>query len=183
MGIIIKRNCVNKTSKVSAKLGMGLVAVSLSILSMTAYAQNVVIGALVSGQVSEVFVVEGQSVKSGEKLVNIDSQRFVAKTKFLKSQLKLQEAKLKDAQIELDTALDLFDRTVTARRTLDAAKLAFTSAEAERDKAKAELELHMAWQKYVFIKAPFAAKVVKVHAPQGATVFKENQPIIELEKH
>lgn len=149
--------------------------------SSVSMAQNVVIGALVSGQISKVYVAEGDSVKKGQKLVNIDAQRYQAKLRLLQAQVDLQQARFADVKIDLDTELDLFDRTVTSRRTLDAAKLNFKVVEAELAKAKAALAEHQAWQKYVYIKAPVHGKVVKILAPKGATVFQENDPIIELE--
>lgn len=170
---------IQKTSKQSLLVcSLGIAAMSFS---LNAFAQSVQIGALMSGQVSEVFVKEGQSVKSGQKLLTLDVERFQAKQAFLEAQVALQQAKLADAQIELDTALDLFDRTVTSRRTLDAAKLAFTIAQSEADKAKAELQIHKAKAKYVYINAPIAAKVVKVMVAKGTTVFEENQLMIELQ--
>lgn len=154
---------------------------ALSVMSSAVYAQNIVIGALVSGQVSQVYVSEGETVKAGQKLVNLDAQRYQAKLSMLKAQVALQEARFADAKIDLDMELDLFDRTVTSRRTLDAAKLSFKVVESELATAKAALDAHRAWQKYVYIKAPVDGKVVKIHAPKGATVFKENQPILEME--
>jgi len=170
-----------KKTSVASSLTKAVQITALSLIGSAAFAQNIMIGALVSGQVSEVHVEEGQSVKAGQKLVNLDAQRYQAKLAMLQSQVKLQEARFADAQIDLDTELDLFDRTVTSRRTLDAAKLAFKVVEAELETAKAALNAHRAWQKYVYIKAPVNGKVVKIHAPKGATVFEENQPILEME--
>lgn len=153
---------------------------AMALGSTTAWAQSIVMGALVSGQVSQVFVKEGQTVKVGEKLLNIDATRYQATLRLLQAQLDLQQARYADAKIELETELDLFDRTVTSRRTLDAAKLAFKVVEAELATAKAKLAAHQAWQKYVYLTAPIKGKVTKIYASKGSTVFEENQPIIEL---
>ncbi len=154
---------------------------SLGVAASVAMAeQKIMIGALVSGQVSQIFVEEGQAVKQGQKLINLDAERYQAKKTVLQAQLKLAEVTLKDARIELDQALDLFDRTVTSKRTLDAAQLKFDQAQALFNQAKGEMALHRSWAKYVYIKAPVDATVVKIHAPKGSTVFKENTPMIEL---
>lgn len=151
--------------------------------SPQAYAEtsSVKIGALVAGQVSNVFVKEGQTVKKGQKLLNLDASRYQAKLALFKAQANLAKANLDDAKIELDQALDLYDRTVTSKRSLDASQLRFDIAKATYDKAQAELALQKSWSKYVYIKSPINAKVLKILTPIGSTVYKENTPMIELQ--
>jgi multidrug efflux pump subunit AcrA (membrane-fusion protein) len=152
-------------------------------MMQTAWAQGVLIGALVSGQVTDVKVSEGDTVAANSVLMQIDAEPYRAKLAFLQANVKYKSAQYADAKIELEQQLDLFDRTVTARRTLDAAQLAYDVAQADLQKAEAELQMTQAWSKYYTVRAPFAAKVVKVHAPMGSTVYKENNPLIELEPH
>jgi RND family efflux transporter MFP subunit len=146
-----------------------------------ALAQEVTIGALVSGQVTKVYVEEGQEVKNGTLLLEIDQQAYQARLEYLRAEIAVRSAQFGDAKVELEQALDLFDRTVTAKRTLDAAQLQHDVAKAALDKAKAELKMAQAKGKYFRITAPFAAKVVKIHAPEGSTVFEENNPLIALQ--
>jgi len=168
------------TLQILRNVVFGSLLISVSAL-VQAQEQTVMIGALVSGQVTEVHVKEGDEVKKGDKLLTLDSSRYQAKLAVLKSQLKMAKVTMDDAKIELDQALDLFDRTVTSKRTLDASQLRYDRAKAELDKANAELLLHRAWAKYVYVKAPVNAKVTKIHAPLGSTVFKENTPMVELQ--
>lgn len=155
---------------------------AVGLFSSTLYADTIKIGALVAGQVSKVYIEEGQTVKKGDRLLNLDANRFQAKLNSLQAQQTLQKAKLADAQIELDQALDLYDRTVTSKRTRDAAQLAYDVANATYQQAQAEVALHQAWSKYIYITAPVSGKVSKIHAPMGTTVYKENSLLIELEK-
>ncbi len=163
-----------------------IIATSVALLGMQVQianaAEKVVIGALVSGQVTQLHVQEGDSVKAGQKLLTLDAERYQAKKSMLQAQLNMAKLTLDDAKIELDQALDLYDRTVTSKRTLDASQLRYDRAKADYNKANAELQLHRAWAKYVYVKSPVAGKVSKVHTPQGATVFKENTPMIEIEQ-
>lgn len=147
----------------------------------TAWAEIVQIGSLVTGQVEKVAVKPGQSVTAGQLLMTIDDDRYQAKLKSARAEVKLWQLKLADAQIELDQALDLYDRTVTAKRELDAAQLAYDVVKQELVKAKANLESYQAWSKYFVIKAPVAGKVAKINAPKGTTVYKENTPLIQIE--
>lgn len=142
---------------------------------------TVKIGSLVSGQVSELFIEEGQTVKAGQKLLNLDATRYQAKLALLKAQQQAAKLNVDDAKIELDQALDLYDRTVTAKRTRDASQLRYDIAKANYDKARAEVAMHQAWSKYVYIKAPVNGKISKVLAPVGTTVYKENTIMLEIE--
>lgn len=150
-------------------------------LSPVKAAENsVVIGALASGQVTQLYVKQGQTIKKGDKLLTLDASRYQAKKQVLQAQLKVSKLELDDAKIELDQALDLFDRTVTSKRTLDASQLRFDKAQAAYEKANAELQLHRAWSKYIYITAPIGGTVNKIYTPLGATVYKENTPMIEI---
>ena len=158
-----------------------VLASSLMLVSGVVLADKVAIGALVAGQVTQVHVSEGQTVKVGTLLLEIDSQAHQAKLAYLKAEQTLQAAKYADAKVELDQALDLFDRTVTSKRTLDAAQLQHDVALAALNKAKAELKMTQAWSKYYQIKSPVSGKVNKLYVATGSTVFKENTPLIDLE--
>lgn len=147
----------------------------------TAWAETVQIGSLVAGQVEKVMVMPGQNVKTGQLLMTIDDDRYQAKLKTARAEVKLWELKLADAQIELDQALDLFDRTVTAKRELDAAQLAYDVVKQQLVKAQGNLESYQAWSKYFIIKAPVSGKIAKINAPKGTTVYKENTPLIQIE--
>jgi len=158
-----------------------VLANSLMLVSGLALADKVAIGALVAGQVTKVYVEEGQTVKAGALLLEIDAQAHQAKLAYLKAEQALQQASYADAKVELEQALDLFDRTVTSRRTLDAAQLQHDVALASLNKAKADLQIEQAWSKYYQIKAPINGKVLKIHSPKGTTVYKENTPLLDLE--
>ena len=175
-------NVLNKLNVMKVvKLGMLPGLLILASTATFADATSIKVGALVSGQVSKLYVTEGQVVKAGDKLLELDASRYYAKLKLLRAQQEMAKLTLSDAKIELNQALDLYDRTVTSKRTLDASQLRYDTAKAAYDKATAEVALHQAWSKYVFIKAPIDAKVVKIYAPVGTTVFKENTPMLELQ--
>jgi len=159
--------------------GLGLL---LLLISTVSYAETVKIGALVSGQVVKVYVKPNQKVSKGQKLLEIDSDAYVAKVAALQAKLAQEELKLADAKVELDKQLDLFDRTVTAKRKLDKAQLAYDLQSQKVKVATAQLQAQKAWQKYYHIAAPVRGRVVKVFAPVGTTVFRENTPLISLER-
>ncbi len=177
---LIKLSRLNRKGLSLISLTTGLL-LSSAVMSAQAAEQVVTIGALASGQVTQLYVKEGDSVKAGQKLLTLDAERYQAKLAVLKSQLKMAKFTMDDTKIELDQALDLYDRTVTSKRTLDASQLRYDNAKAAYDKANAEIALHRAWGKYVYVKAPVAGTINKIHTPLGSTVFKENTPMVEIQ--
>jgi RND family efflux transporter MFP subunit len=159
-----------------------LLAAAMLAWAPLSQAQTVTIGALVAGQVLKVYVKPGQKVVKGQLLLEIDDERWQAKVIQRQAELKQLQLQLADAKVELDKQLDLFDRTVTAKRALDRAQLAYDVLEQKVNAATAKLHAVQAWGKYYHVKAPFNASVGKIYAPQGTTVYKENTPLIELKR-
>jgi len=145
-------------------------------------AQTVQIGALVAGQIVKVFVKPGQKVKKGQALMTIDDRGYQAKLRGLQAVAEAKHLALMDAKINLDQALDLYDRTVSAKRSLDAVQLAYNLAKQADIKAQADVAALQAWRPYFHIKAPVSGQVGKIQAPEGTTVYKENTPLIEIIK-
>lgn len=154
--------------------------VNMVLFSANVMAESITIGALSSGQVSKVFVSEGQRVNKGQALLELDTERYQAQRKVLLAKSQVAQLQMNDMKKALDLALDLYDRTVSATRSRDAAQLAYDQAKAEYDKAQAKLAVHAAKKKYVYINAPVAGTVKKRFVAVGSTVFKENNPLIEL---
>ena len=144
-------------------------------------AATVKIGALVSGQVIKVYVKPGQKVVKGQKLLEIDDAAFQAEVAAADARLAQAELKLADAKVELDKQLDLFDRTVTAKRALDKAQLAYDLLQQQVKMLTAQLNAKKAWQKYYHLVAPRKGRVAKIYAPVGSTVYLENTPLLDLE--
>lgn len=152
----------------------------LSLTSFASQAQTSKIGALVSAQVTAVHVKAGQKVQAGDPLIDLDARRWQAQVKQAQAELKIAQLTEAEAKIELDQALDLFDRSVSARRALDRAKLDFALAEQKTRKAEAKLEEQQSWQPYFYIKAPRSGMIKKIHIAKGSTVFEENTLLIEI---
>ena len=157
-----------------------VLASSMMALSIQAQAAEVKVGALVTGQVTQVMVKTGQKVKAGDLVLKIDDRRYQAKLKALLAEVAYRETALADMKIEFDQTQDLYDRTVIARRPYERAKTDFELAQSALNKAQAELEMHQAWSDYFEVKAPVAGEV-KTVVTKGSTVFKENDALFSLE--
>lgn len=146
-----------------------------------ALAAEIKIGSLVAGQIDEVKVKVGQAVKAGDLLLTIDKQRYQAKLISLEAEVKYREIAIKDAEIEYEQVLDLFDRAVIAKRVYDRAEVDFELAKQSLSKAQAELAHHQAWLRYIEVKAPVAGKVKSLAVGKGSTVYQENDLLLVLE--
>ena len=140
-----------------------------------------VIGALVDGQVVQLLAKEGDQVKKGQLLLEVDARAQQAIVAQLKARLKLAELELKDAKIDFEAEKALYDQSATAKRRFDLVQLVNDRAAARVDVLRGELAEALAKLDYFMIKAPFDAKISKVHVRLGDTVFHEHQRLIELE--
>lgn len=150
-------------------------------LAGNAHADEIKVGALVTGQVTEVLVKTGQQVKAGELVLKIDDRHYQARLKALKAEVAYRKAAREDSQIEYDQTLDMYDRTVIARRPLERAKLDLELAEQALLKAQGELEMHQAWRDYYYVKAPVNGEIKLLAVGQGSTVFRENDALFTME--
>lgn len=139
------------------------------------------IGALVDGQIVSLQVKEGEQVKKGQILLEIDSRTIRARIAQLKSKLHLAELELKDAKIDFEAEKALFDQTTTAKRRFDAVILLKDRASAKVDVLRNELNEAQSKLDYYVIVAPIDGIVSKLWVALGDTVFHENQKMIELE--
>ncbi|MDH5710458.1 MAG: biotin/lipoyl-binding protein [Gammaproteobacteria bacterium] len=150
-------------------------------LAGNAHADEIKVGALVTGQVTEVLVKIGQQVKAGELVLKIDDRHYQAKLKALKAEVAYRKAAREDSQIEYDQTLDMYDRTVIARRPLERARLDLELAEQAMLKAQGELEMHQVWRDYYYVKAPVNGQIKSLAVGQGSTVFRENDALFTME--
>lgn len=157
-----------------------LLVLAASSIAISSQAAEVKVGALVTGQVTQVMVKTGQKVNAGDLVLKIDDRRYQARLKALKAEVAYRETALADMQIEFDQTQDLYDRTVIARRPYERAKTDFELAQSALNKAQAELEMHQAWSDYFEVKAPVSGEV-KTVVTKGSTVFKENDALFSLE--
>ncbi|MCW8830213.1 MAG: efflux RND transporter periplasmic adaptor subunit [Gammaproteobacteria bacterium] len=150
-------------------------------LAFNAHADEVKVGALVTGQVTQVRVTAGQQVKAGELVLKIDDRYYQARLKALTAEIAYRKAALADTRIEFEQTQDMYDRTVIARRPLERAQRDLDMAQQALIKAEGELEMHKAWLDYYHVKAPVNGQIKSLAVTQGSTVFKENDALFTIE--
>jgi multidrug resistance efflux pump len=154
-------------------LGVGLFA-------QTAQAGLIKIGALVSAQVEEVAVKEGDQIEAGQLLIKLDTSLYQAHFAKAKAELEYQMALMSEKEKRYQEAKFLYEDTVTAKREFEGYERDFLAAKAMTEKAKADVDFWRAKEKYYVIRAPRSGSVSRLLVEQGSSVFNENTPMIEL---
>ena len=95
---------------------------------------QVQISANVSGEITGIYVEEGDRVKKGDLLVSLDRERYEAAMEQAQSSLKSAEAALEKSKSELGRVEELNQRGMASQADLEAARADFLyrSAEVER---------------------------------------------------
>ncbi len=130
----------------------------LPVLSASGYIvtgeRYVSIGVRVPGRIERYFVEEGQSVRRGDPLVQLDDRDYRAQVARAEAQLALAKAQWELAEAELDRVRTLRREGVASQQELDVqesrarvARAAVQQAEAELDQARVNLD-------YTILRAP-----------------------------
>jgi membrane fusion protein, multidrug efflux system len=115
--------------------------------------------ARVEGFLDKVLFKEGQDVKEGDLLYQIEKVQFQAALDQAKANLTVAEAALTNAQLEYDRSLDLVKRNFTPQSTVDANKAALDTAKGRVLQAKAALTQAQVNLDYTDIRAPIAGRI------------------------
>jgi multidrug resistance efflux pump len=107
------------------------------LLAHPAWSGELVLQALMGGQVVQQKVRAGETVKAGQLLLVIDPARWQARVAGAKAQVKARQAELEDARLDLAEAEDLYERTVLSKRALQRAQKKVRVAEAALAQARA----------------------------------------------
>lgn len=125
--LIFLRQCVNhskshdepKITVVTAPVERGNVPVYLSALGTVTPISTVTVRSQVNGQLLRVLYHEGQMVKAGELIAEIDPRPFQAQLTQYEGQLARDKALLANAKIDLQRFKTLWKEDSTSKQTLD----------------------------------------------------------------
>ena len=123
--------------------------------------EEAVVVAKVGGEVRQIHVEEGDSVKEGQLLARLDGDR-------LRLELAQTEANLRKLERDYKRTLDLSDRGLVSKSTAENLKYDLDALRANHDKAKLELS-------YTDIRAPIAGVVSARNIKVGNTI-RPNDP-------
>jgi membrane fusion protein, multidrug efflux system len=106
-------------SVVAETIGKGDIAINLNALGTVTSLATVTIRTQISGYLTQVLFKEGDDVKKGDLLAQIDSRPYEATLAQVKGQLARDQALLKGAQVDLARYQGLAAQNAVPRQTLD----------------------------------------------------------------
>ncbi|MDZ7316750.1 MAG: efflux RND transporter periplasmic adaptor subunit [candidate division KSB1 bacterium] len=128
---------------------------------------DVRISARISAEITSIHVREGDQVKKGQLLVELDRQRYEALAARAESAVMSAEASLKRAKADYDRVKGLFDQHLVSQAELDAAEAERLLAESQLRQAKAGLDEALDNIRKTRITAPMDGIVSKINKEKG----------------
>lgn len=140
--------------------------------------KDIQIRARVEGYLDKISFKEGEGVKKGAPLYEIDPQPFLAAVAREKSALAEAKIKLTKAKSDLDRIEPLAKINAVSKSDLDAANAEFLASKASVEAAEAQLELANIQLGYCNITAPITGLIGKTKARVGEFVGRDPNPVI-----
>jgi multidrug efflux pump subunit AcrA (membrane-fusion protein) len=147
------------------------------------------INAPIEGRIQTWHVFEGSKVKEGDPIVELTDNdpeilsRLRSERDALAKRVMAAEAAVKTAKINLDRQGILFDKGLSAKRSIEQANLEYTRYLVDEANASVELariDVRLARQMTQSVRAPVAGTILRVIAGQGAQIVKAGQMLAVL---
>jgi membrane fusion protein (multidrug efflux system) len=131
----------------------------------------------ISGYITNIYVKDGQQVKRGQKLYEIDRSKYAASLQQTKALVQSAEANLARIEKDYERYKRLDEEDAIAKQTLDAAHTEVLNAKAQLTSAKAQMESASTDYSYSVLTAPFDGTVGISQVRLGAQV-SPGQPLL-----
>ncbi|OKL41502.1 efflux RND transporter periplasmic adaptor subunit [Pontibacter flavimaris] len=139
--------------------------------------QEVQLRPQVSGYITDIYVQDGQRVKRGQKLYEIDRSKYQASYQQARANLASAEANLARVQKDLERYERLAERDAIAKQQLDYARTEVQTAKAQVASAQAQVRSVSTDLGYSVINAPFDGNIGISQVRVGAQV-SPGQPLL-----
>ncbi len=133
-------------------------------------AQDVEVFAIIKGKVKKLYVSEGQQVKKGQLLLEIDPSLYLARKKTLEGRKREIEARLWKVERDYNRLRELFERDLLAETRLEDQKIRYDTLKAQIQQVEGELDRIEALISYTKIYAPVSGKVTRLLVFEGSYV-------------
>jgi HlyD family secretion protein len=160
-----------KTYKVEAeKIKRGDISAVVSASGRILPKRTVKISAYVPAKIVNLPVEEGDWVKKGQLLVQLDPASYRAAADQSKAQMKVAQANLDQAQLVFDRQQELFGRDLTSKEQYDAALTSLNVSKAQFEQSKAALDKAKDDLSKTRITSPMSGIVTELNAEVGEIV-------------
>ncbi|WP_425638234.1 efflux RND transporter periplasmic adaptor subunit [Algoriphagus yeomjeoni] len=131
----------------------------------------------IGGYITNIYVKDGQEVKKGQRLYEIDRSKYAASQQQAKALVESAEANLARLSKDYDRYKRLDEQEAIAKQQLDHAESAVLDAKAQLSSAKAQLESANTDYQYSVLTAPFDGTVGISQVRLGSQV-SPGQPLL-----
>lgn len=143
--------------------------------------EDVKVSALVPGRVNTVAVAEGDTVRHGQMIAQLDRQALDDQRRQAAAAVDQARAQLENAQLNLQRNQQLFERGIAAGKEIEDAKRDVAAAQAALDQANAALSTAARNIERTTVRSPISGQVVKRLVSVGEQVDgTAAQPIAEI---
>lgn len=112
-----------------------------------------------TGRIAELYVEEGDRVKAGDLIAELDTSEVQANLKKAKADIKQAEANLINTQLEYTRKKVLYEDKLVTQQQFDDVDARLSLAKAELDRAKAVKDIAQLQYDYSFIRTPVSGVV------------------------
>lgn len=140
--------------------------------------QNIGIRAKVDGYIQAIYVDEGQFVRKGQPLFQLETQAMSQSANAAQSNIQVAEAAVHVAQVEVDRLRPLVEKNIISEVQLKTAEANLASAKSRVEQAKSEYQSVRENIGYTRITSPVSGYVGRIPFRQGTLVGRnETQPL------
>jgi len=143
--------------------------------------EDVKVSALVAGRLNSVTVAEGDTVRQGQVIAELDRQPLLDQRRQAAAAVDQAKAQLENARLNLQRNEQLFQRGIAAGKEVEDARTALAAAQSALEQANASLNTAERNVERAAVRSPIAGQIVKRMVSVGEQVDgTAAQPIVEI---
>lgn len=124
----------------------------------------------IAGKVARIYVSEGEKVKKGQLLAELDTESIRLQLKQAEAALALAKANYEDARRNLERMERLFKEKAVSDQQYEKVRLAFEAAQAQKDQAEAAVNLAKHSLEVSIMRAPFDGVIASKNLEEGDVI-------------